>query len=81
MEEFETVLTLARTQDKPNFTQLQLRLMELNAPLHYYRELRKVMEERFKLTPLPEVTSKKISITNAYGSHSVAHNKGVINIY
>ena len=49
VDDSKIVMSYAREKAKPNFTQLQLMLMEIDAPPSAYRELRKIMEERFSL--------------------------------
>lgn len=48
------IIKLAETQAKPNFTQLQLALMGMDAPRYYYTQLMHVMDRRFNLTPVIE---------------------------
>src|SRR4051794_35572221 len=48
----EDVIQKAHLDEKPNFTQLQLALQELDAPKTAFGELRRILELKFKLTPL-----------------------------
>ena len=48
----DDVIALAASSAKPNFTQLQLKLAELQAEPKHYEHLRIVMEKKFNLEPL-----------------------------
>ena len=49
----DQVLCYALECAKPNFTQLQLKLMELEAAPEDYAYLRDILERKFKLEPIP----------------------------
>ena len=54
-KKIERILQLAKTEEKPNFTQYQLMLMELEAEPEDYKQLRISMEQKFKLRPMEEI--------------------------
>lgn len=54
------VLLLANSDPKPNFTQYQLKLMELGALPMHFKALRKAMENKFKLVDLDELLDKEL---------------------
>jgi hypothetical protein len=48
----EKILDHARNADKPNFTQYQLKLSEIDADKHWFTELRNIMEKKYNLPSL-----------------------------
>ena len=49
MQNLKNILLKGINDEKPNFTQLQLALQEIDAPNETYTVLRRIMEIRFKL--------------------------------
>ncbi len=63
----EQILEWAEKDEKPNFTQFQLKLMALNAGSQDYDRLCTVMEKKFKLASLEErliSVSEQVKIQN-----------------